>query len=362
MSALRRRRWAPGSRSLAALVVLVNAACLNFRPDPTPVPPELAGTPPAEVWSLRAGRGFTGALVIADSVIYAAGYDRRVFAVNAADGDVLWKTRLGGPVLGGVMVSDSMVYAATGRPDGRLFAVRRSDGKLRWRATTGHTMAPLGRAGDLVVAHNQRGQLIATNGRTGRRAWLARVQPGRAAPIEAANGIVATSIDSIYRVDPADGRVLLRRRLPGSVIGGWTVAGGYLVGGTADSSIVALDPATLERVWSRRVDAPVLVSPLTQGDTLVVVSRSGTIYRLTGLADPRVDEVVALRWAVTAPPVRFGDAIVLGGADGSLRAYGLDGRERWRMTIWRPVDVAPVAVPGALIAVGGNGDIYRLEP
>jgi outer membrane protein assembly factor BamB len=343
-------------------VVLVNAACLNFRPDPTPVPPELAGAPPSEVWSVRAGRGFTGALVVADSVIYAAGYDRRVFAIDAGNGDVLWNARLGGPVLGGVLVGDSLVYAATGRPDGRLFAVRRSDGKLRWRATTGHTMAPLGLVGNLVLAHNQRGQVVATDARTGRSSWRTRVQPGRAAPIAAGDGIVVTSIDSIYRLDPATGRVLLRRALSGSVVGGWTVANGRLVAGTSDSTIVALDPETLERVWSRKVDAPVLVSPLAQGDTLVVVSRSGTIYRLTGLADPRLEKVVALRWAVTAPPVRFGNAIVLGGADGSLRAYELDGRERWRMTIWRPVDVAPVVVSGALIAVGGNGDIYRLEP
>ena len=94
----------------------------------------------------------------------------------------------------------------------------------------------------------------------------------------------------------------------------------------------------------------------------MVVSRRGTVYRLTGGDDPRLERVVALVWPVTSAPVRFGNALILGGADGSLRAYELNGRERWRMTIWRPIDVAPVALPDALIAVGGNGDIYRLEP
>lgn len=340
---------------------LVNAACLNFRPDPTPVPPELAGRPPEEVWTIRAGRGFTGPLVAADSVVYGAGYDRQVFAVRALDGKVLWKTRIGGPVLGGVLVGDSLVYAATGRPEGALYALRRSDGNIRWKAKTGRTMVPVGRAGGLVLTHSQSGMLVASAARSGQMRWRTRIGPGRAAPVAAAGAIIATAIDSIYRVDTATGRVLLRRVLSGAVPGGWTLSEGRLIGGTADSTIVALDAETLEPLWSRAVDAPVLVSPLTHGDTIVAVSRRGTIYRLTG-SGARLEQVVALRWPVTAPPVRFGGALVLGGADGSLRAYELDGRERWRMTIWRPIDVAPVVLPGALIAVGGNGDIYRLEP
>lgn len=350
------------SRSLAALLGLVNAACLNFRPDPTPVPPALAGDPPAEVWSVEAGRALTAPMAAADSFVYGGGYDRRVVAIRVTDGKVPWKTRLGGPILGGVLAGDSLVYAATGRPDGKLYAVRRSDGNLRWDVNTGRTMVPLAAAGNLVLTHTERGQLVAVNGRSGRVVWRARVRPGRAAPIEAAGAIVATGIDSIYRIDAGSGDVLLRRKLPGAVLGGWTLANGRLVGGTADSLVLAIDPETLEPLWTRRVDAPVMVAPLAQRDTIVVVSRRGTVYRLTGGDDPRLERVVALVWPVTSAPVRFGNALILGGADGSLRAYELNGRERWRMTIWRPIDVAPVALPDALIAVGGNGDIYRLEP
>lgn len=351
-----------GSRSLAALLGLVNAACLNFRPDPTPVPLELAGSPPAEVWSRQAGRAFTGPMASADSFVYGAGYDRRVVAVRVTDGEMPWKTRLGGPVLGGVLAGDSLVYAATGRPDGKLYAVRRTDGNLRWKVTTGRTMVPLAASGNLVLTHTQRGEVVAVDGNRGRIAWRARVQPGRAAPVEVAGAIVATGIDSVYRIDPASGRVLLRRALPGAVVGGWTESDGRLVGGTADSLVIAIDPETLEPLWRRKVDAPVMVAPLSRGDTIVVVSRRGTIYRLTGRTDPQLDRITALAWPVTAAPVRFGDALVLGGADGSLRAYELNGRERWRMSIWRPIDVSPVALPDALIAVGGNGDLYRLEP
>src|SRR5690606_27467718 len=158
-------------------------------------------------------------------------------AVRASDGEMPWKTRLGGPVLGGVLVGDSLVYAATGRPDGKLYAVRRRDGNLRWKVTTGRTMVPLAASGTLVLAHTEQGVLVAVDGRRGNVAWRARVRPGRAAPVEAGGAIVATGIDSIYRIDPASGRVLLRKALPGAVLGGWTLADGRLVGGTADSLV-----------------------------------------------------------------------------------------------------------------------------
>lgn len=343
------------------LLGLVNAACLNFRPDPTPLPDALAGERPAEVWSRRAGRGFTGPIVAVDSVVYGGGYDRQVYAVRTSDGEVLWKTRLGGPMSGGVLVTDSMVYAATARPDGELYAIRRRDGDMLWREPTGRTIVPLARAGDVIVTHTLERGVVGVNTRTGRIAWRTRARPGRAAPVAIDSVVIATAVDTVYRIDPANGAILLRRPLRSSVLGGWAVRDGRLIGGTTDSTVIALDPATLEPVWFRKVDAPVMATPVVRGDTIIAVSRLGTIYRLVGADSPVLEPVATLRWPVTAPPVLFGDLIVLGGADGTLRAYGPNGGERWRMAIWRPVDVAPVVADGALIAAGGNGDLYRLE-
>jgi hypothetical protein len=51
--------------------------------------------------------------------------------------------------------------------------------------------------------------------------------------------------------------------------------------------------------------------------------------------------------------------ILLGGADGALRALRSDGTEAWRVQLWRPIELRPVALEDGLLAIGGNGDLHR---
>jgi outer membrane protein assembly factor BamB len=131
------------------------------------------------------------------------------------------------------------------------------------------------------------------------------------------------------------------------------------VAGTTDSQVVAIDPADLAQRWSVRVDAPVLGSPAALRDTLYAVSRRGTLYRIVPGEQPAAEPVVELEWPVTAPLIILDDRILLGGADGVVRALRTDGAEAWRIQLWRPVELGPVALKDGLIAIGGNGDLHR---
>ena len=51
--------------------------------------------------------------------------------------------------------------------------------------------------------------------------------------------------------------------------------------------------------------------------------------------------------------------LLLGGADGTLRALRPDGTEVWRIQLWRPVELGPVALDDGILAIGGNGDLHR---
>jgi hypothetical protein len=69
--------------------------------------------------------------------------------------------------------------------------------------------------------------------------------------------------------------------------------------------------------------------------------------------------VVELAWPVTASLSVVNDRILLGGADGAVRALRPDGTEVWRLQLWRPVELRPLALKDGLLAVGGNGDLHR---
>ena len=107
------------------------------------------------------------------------------------------------------------------------------------------------------------------------------------------------------------------------------------------------------------MDAPVLGSPAALGDTLYVASRRGTVYRLPPGEPPSPERLVELDWPVTAPLTVVDGRLLLGGADGTVRALRPDGTEDWRLQLWRPVELSPLPLDDGLLAIGGNGDLHR---
>lgn len=349
-----------GALSLALLLGSVNAACINYRPAPAALTAELSAGAPTQVWSARAGRRFTGPLRLDGSTIYGAGVDRKVYAVDLASGQVQWSTRLSGIVAGGVLVSGDTLYVASSRPEGRVYALDRATGQRFWRQKTGPVGAPLGLSGRTLVVATQRGDVIGLERSTGNERWRRRLGTARVAPVSVGNGaVIVATVDSVFRVSAEDGRVTHRIRSPGAVVSPWIEYQGTLVAGTTDSLVVALDPGDLDTEWSVRVDAPVLDSPAAAGDTVYVATRRGTLYRLEPGTPAAARPLVELEWPVTAPVTVVRGQILLGGADGQVRALAPDGSELWRVQLWRPVELGPVPLDDGLLAVGGEGDLHR---
>jgi outer membrane protein assembly factor BamB len=346
--------------SLALLVGSVNAGCVNLRPPPTPVPTNVAGDAPTPVWSSRAGRRFSSPLVHRDDLLYGGSIDRKVYAVDLGSGEIRWAKRLSGMVLGGVLVDDETVFAATSRPEGRVYALRRSDGTPLWHTATGPIGAPLALVEGLLVAEGQGGEVLGLQPRTGAIVWRRRVGVSRIAAVPAGDGglLVATT-DSLVRLAVTDGKVTHRTASPGTIVSPWVPFDGNLVAGTTDSQLVSINPQAVRHNWSVRVDAPVLGSPAALGDTLFLATRLGSLYRIVPDSQPVARRLIGLAWPVTTPVSIVNRQIILGGADGTIRALRTDGRELWRVRIWRPVEIGPVPTSDGLVAIGGNGDLHR---
>ncbi|MEP7225989.1 MAG: PQQ-binding-like beta-propeller repeat protein, partial [Gemmatimonadales bacterium] len=338
----------------------VNAACVNFRPPPTPMTAAAAGDAPAPVWTSRAGRRLTGLVGVGDNTLYAGGMDRKVYAVNLASGEVRWSARLSGMVLGGVLLSGDTIFAATSRPGGQVHALRRSDGKKIWSVPAAPIAAPLAMVGGVLVAQTQRGEVLALDPGTGKVRWRRRVGVARAPAAAAGDGgILVSTTDSLFRLGVADGKVTHRVTSPGTVVASWFPRAGALLAGTTDSQVVSIRSADLRRIWTLAVDAPVLGSLAAIGDTLFLATRVGTIYRVDPDSEPKAEPIASLDWPVTAPVTVLKGQILLGGADGTIRALRSDGTEIWRVRVWRPVELSPVPLVDGLVAIGGNGDLHR---
>jgi outer membrane protein assembly factor BamB len=349
-----------GAFSLALLLGSVNAACVNLRPPPMPIAANVAGQVPTTVWSRKAGRRFTAPVQMEDSMIYGGSIDRKVYAVSTSSGDVRWSARMPGMIVGGVLLAGDTVFVASARPQGRVSALRAKDGRQIWRVTTPPIGAPLALIDRQLIAVSERGEVIALDPRNGKVHWRRRVGVTRIAAVPAGHGtLLLTTTDSLVRLNSDSGKVQQRAPSPGTILSPWVVRDSALIAGTADSQVVSVDPHSLRLNWTLRVDAPVLDSPAALADTLFVVTRRGTLYRIDPGPGPSLKMIASLDWPVTAPPSIVDREVLLGGADGVIRAVRTNGREVWRVRVWRPVELSPITLEDGLIALGGNGDLHR---
>jgi outer membrane protein assembly factor BamB len=295
-------------------------------------------------------------------MLYGGSVDRKVYAVDLSSGDVRWSSRLPGMIVGGVLISGDTIFAASSRPQGRIYALRRSSGKQIWRSSTPTIGAPLAVIDGVLVALTQQGEVLGVDPARGKIRWRRRVGVARTAAVPAGEGgaLVAT-IDSLYRVQTTDGKVTRRVQSPGTIVSSWLPHGNALIAGTTDSLVVSIHPEDLHVNWSVRVDAPVLGAPAARGDTLYLASRAGTIYRLDLGPEPALKTLARLKWPVTSPVTIAHNQILIGGADGVIRALRTDGTEIWRVRIWRPVELGPVPLDDGVLALGGNGDLHRFR-
>lgn len=349
-----------GAFSLALLLGGVNAACVNLRPPPSPLSVETAGDAPDQVWATRTGRRFTGPVALDRDHFYGAGVDRKVYAVDLESGVVRWSTRLSGIVAGGVLLAGDTVFAASSRPSGRVFALDRTTGKKYWQTRTGLIGAPLAILRGVLIAPTQTGEVLGLNPVTGDIKWRRRVGVSRIAPVPADSGsVLLATLDSLFILSVADGKVVRRVRSPGAILSSWVPLGESWVAGTTDSLIVSVRPGDLVVDWRAKLDAPVVGSPAALGDTLFAVTRRGTLYRIDPDSAHSATPVVVLDWPVTAPVSVVNGEILLGGADGTIRSLTPGGQERWRVQLLRPIELGTVALGDGILAVGGDGDLHR---
>jgi len=352
------------------VLLSVNAACSSYRPVPEldprvrQEPHPLPGTGLTRLWRAQPLRGPSAPVALDSASVYLGGGDRKVVAVDLETGQTRWTVRVTGPMAGGVLLGGDRIFAATDRPSGRVYAFARASGNQLWDTRTGDIHAPLALVEGTIIALSREGLAIALDAETGKVRWRRPVRSTAVPPVSLGDGrVLVSSQDSLFVLRLGDGRILDRRRAPGAIVAPWVEHDGVLFAGTGDSTIVALEMGTLDQRWMVRLDAPLLTRPALAGDTLFAVTRMGSVFRITGDSDPEITRLHDAGWPATGAPALVGDWILVGGADGALRAFlASDGSESWRASLGRPFELPPVLLAGGdFLAIGGRGDLHRLR-
>ena len=77
----------------------------------------------------------TSSPAVVNDRVYVGSFDKRVYCLDAATGDVVWNYTTEGFVASSPAVADGKVYI--GSDDGYLYCLDADDGSLVWRFPTG---------------------------------------------------------------------------------------------------------------------------------------------------------------------------------------------------------------------------------
>jgi outer membrane protein assembly factor BamB len=178
-----------------------------------------------------------------------------------------------------------------------------------------------------------------------------------------------------YAIGLAHGDKLWKFKTAGPVQSSAVEADGVIFVGDAEGSVYALDASSGALKWSSTVDGEILSAPLVQGARLYVATLSGRLYALdrnTGLEQWHTESGAkefgfSIRRA--ASPVVSGGLLLLGSADGQLRAVSAaDGHMVWQSRIGNSrhqlygVTGAPAVDSSRVYATSADELLVALDP
>jgi eukaryotic-like serine/threonine-protein kinase len=328
--------------------------------------------------------------------VYALSYDGRLYALDAGTGAVRWSFATGGErrfearhlhgflpanqtfldpfdvFLSSPTVVDGVVYFGSG--DGKVYAVDAASGELRWSFATGDVVhASPAVAGGVVYVGSWDGDFYAIDAATGKERWrfhggrddFIHNQVGFQSSPTVVDGVVYTGCrdSNLYALEASSGRERWRVNNEGSwVISSPVVAGDRVWFATSDSRRVrAVEVATGKPVVEEKGLAYMFSSPTPAGDVLLLGEMGG---RLTA----RDLKTGAHLWQYTVEAARRNLGWLLA-ADGTLDlpfVYGSTWGAAPFAAFERQLGIGavcstPIAVDGTVYFASTDGALYALE-
>lgn len=256
----------------------------------------------AQIWRQGVGAPMRAAPVVDEGVVVVVTRDNSAFGLRLESGEVLWRLPGTGQIAPGLLQGASPA-AAGGLSvlpfsSGELVAVRTTSGRTVWADTLAAGRRGLARSaisdvsGDPVIAgvgvfaSNSSGQMVAIDGRTGRRGWLRTM--GSNNPVWVAGQTLFAIDDTarLMRLAASTGQTIWENALPeyededrdtAIAYGGPVVAGGRVYVTSSDDALLVFDPATGAEVQRVALPGGSSTGPVIANGTLYVLSDSGDL-------------------------------------------------------------------------------------
>lgn len=370
-------------RGLAAVVLggaaLASASCDGFRNTANPELP-LWVNHPGSALSISLRRTLTNPALVAQEAyergkpafdikrrrVFVGSADHGLYAVDAADGDVVWRFETLGAVQSEPLYDEEDDAVYFGSMDGALYKVDARTGKLRFRfATNGEVARPPVLAGDTIFFTNANDTLVAADRKTGKLKYYQKresaggIEMGGYAGVAVGHGKVYTAF--------SDGVVMAYAQSDGAER--WPIV---------DLAAVARTGAEGEPPKYLDIDTTPILTDTRGGPIVLVASYEAGVFALDAESGRQVwrnERAVGITEIVLyEQPARPGKEKtdpdiparrILVGSSGQTGLWGLDvesGEEVWRRRLPEGGITAPAIVQGALLVAANRYGLFLFSP
>jgi len=274
----------------------------------------------------------------------------------------VWRAAVG-PVVASPVLTADLVLVPTSA--GRLVFVDRRRGRVLHEVAIGPSESSPALADGVLYVGTDEGALLAIDVATGAERFRAKLGGMvRSSPLPLGDGIVVGVVDArsggaVVSVD-TKGRVVWTRKV-GAVFSSPASAGSYVLCGSDEDGLYALDPATGAVVWTAALGAKVRATPAVAGEVAIVGAFNGTIAAVR-VTDGAAVWTAAVGHAVYSSACLTGELAVVGCHEGHLHGMDvLSGAARFQATVRGPVISSPAAVGTMTVAAGTDGDLYLVD-
>jgi outer membrane protein assembly factor BamB len=320
---------------------------------------------PVRLWVTRLEGGIYGSPVVRGKMLFVAGHDQRVSALNTLSGKVLWTYETGNEVsVTPVIAGDTIVVASK---DGVVSALDVASGKQKWQVRTGEKILSspvVDEQSDTVYLGSNDLFLYALRLSDGKVIWRYYAEDYRYGGLYVSPGLdkervyIGAKNGVMHGVWRQTGKLAWQTELGSSMYDAPLVVGNHIYIGAYDRSIYALDALTGAIQWRRGLDEWPQGTPVLIGETLYVGTHAGTLYGIqvnNGTTVWQTSLGEELRHSFTVGANRIG---VIGSLQGHM--YGVDmntHKKLWERNLGAAIFSAPALADNTIFVATTTGEI-----
>ncbi len=225
-----------------------------------------------------------GTPAVAGDLIYVAGYNGKIYAVNSSSGALRWLYPRQGnlqPIVGGVVISQGKVYF--GSSDGKVYALDADTGDKVWEFLTGDKIWSTPTIdGEILYIGSFDKKLYALSAADGSKKWEFKTEGAVVStPVVYNNMVYIGSFDRhLYAVKAKDGSLVWKFMAENWFWARPVAYDNTIYAGCLDGKVYALKAENGDKVAEFDLGSPVSSSPVLVDSSIIVASEEGKVYSI----------------------------------------------------------------------------------